>query len=389
MRSFNSPEDIKKMIKRYVAGKATPEEIEFVETYYNYQERQDVQEFSTEELEQLRKQTFENISSRLNSGNTKSEKQTTRLYIYSSVAAAVLLALTFVILLQVNSDKDRKKQLSSLNKPLDIRPGSNRATLTLADGTKIDLDDKAEGKLKETPGLLISKTSKGELIYIVTADKNTAGNKGSNTVSTPKGGQYQVVLPDGTRVWLNAASALTYPLSFSGGQRRVQLEGEGYFEVAKNKAMPFHVISGDQDVEVTGTHFNVNGYKDNGSVNTTLLEGGVTVHSLGGDQKIRPGEQAMVRDGTAKIRVRTVDTAEETAWKNGFFEFNNSSLKVILNQLERWYDIRVDYQNLPAKRYNGTISRNVRLSQVLNMLEVTGNIRFKIQKGRQLKVSGN
>ncbi|WP_345953384.1 FecR domain-containing protein [Mucilaginibacter sp. PAMB04168] len=385
MSGYNSYKDIQKMIERYVAGTATAEEAAFVESYYAYQDRNEVPDISADEKEALRKETFENISNQLNA-TPQTKKRIINIYRYATVAAVLLVATTTAYLFLHRASPSNKLENVSVKKPLDVMPGSNKAILTLADGSTMILDDKADGNLKELPGLIITKTRKGELVYKVLSKQSSEQITAINTVTTPKGGQYQVVLPDGTRVWLNAASRLTYPQFFAGKTREVKLEGEGYFEVSKNKAMPFHVFTGNQDVEVTGTHFNINGYMDDGSINTTLLEGGITLHHHGRSQKIIPGEQANVLTKPFAIKVQRVDTEEVVAWKNGLFEFNNASLRQIMSQLERWYDIKVDYSSLPAKRYNGMVPRSANLSRVLKMLEVTGNIKFEIQNNRQLSV---
>jgi transmembrane sensor len=387
MAGFDSRKDIKKMIEKYVAGTATDEEISFVESYYAYQERRQEASFSAGEAEELQSAGFENIKRQIE-GSTLRETNVRPLYKYASIAALLLLTLTTGYWFLIKRPSTQKPLLSA-KKSLDVLPGSNKAILTLADGSRIILDDKADGKLRELAGLTITKTKGGQLIYKVSGNAGADGLLADNTVSTPKGGQYQVILPDGTHVWLNAASSLTYPEIFKGKQRTVKLEGEGYFEVAKNKSMPFHVLTTGQDVEVTGTHFNINAYRDDQSINTTLLEGAVTVHYADALQKIVPGQQALVFTQPSIIKAKLVDTEEQVAWKNGLFEFNNSNLKNILSQLERWYDIKVDYSSIPAKRYSGMVPRSANLSQVLNMLELTGNVHFKIEAGRHLKVTSN
>ena len=385
MSGLNSRKDLQKMIEKYVDGTATAEEIAFVEAYYAYQENNPEPELSAQDQEMLRKETFENITRQLNGAPSSPKRVIPFLRVASIAAAILIIATTAYIFLKNDSQKPKANNMVA-NNPIDIAPGSNTAILTLADGSTIKLDDKADGNLKELPGLIITKTHKGELIYTVNSSPDNAAKLSYNTVTTPKGGQYQVLLPDGTHVWLNAASALTYPQAFAGKTRVVKLKGEGYFEVAKNKAMPFHVITGSQDVEVTGTHFNVNGYMDDQTINTTLLEGAVTVHNQGRSQKITPGQQAIVLSNPVSIKIDVVDTEQVVAWKNGLFEFNNASLKQVMNQLERWYDIKVDYSSLPAKRYNGMVPRSANLSKVLKMLEVTSDIKFRIESNRQLKV---
>ncbi|RYY06811.1 MAG: FecR family protein [Sphingobacteriaceae bacterium] len=386
MAKYNSREDIKLMIANYVAGTATAEEIEFVEDYYKYLEQNSASELSNGELTQLQESTFNRINQQLNNLSEPSIR-TIKRYKYASVAAIFILSVA-IGYFWVNDREVSKKPKVAVHQIYDIAPGTNKAILTLGNGSKVFLDEKADRKLKELSDLTV-KTQNGKLIYLCSGKLSNNQHISTNTITTPKGGQYQVVLPDGTQVWLNAASSLTYPELFSGSKRTVKLQGEGYFEVSQNKAMPFHVETTDQDVEVTGTHFNINSYWDDRFTKTTLLEGSVNISSLGLNKVLVPGQQASVYTNPALIKVKTVDTDEDIAWKNGLFQFNNTSLKNILNQLERWYNVKVNYSDLPFKRYNGMISRSANLSEVLEMLELTGNIKFKIEANNVLEVSSN
>ena len=251
------------------------------------------------------------------------------------------------------------------------------------------MDENTAANISSNNHIKIAKTGAGQIVYTILNNDDVKSNKVAfNTIQTPRGGQYQVVLPDGTKVWLNAASSLKYPEVFMGNTRTVELSGEAYFEVSKNKAMPFHVKSKFQDVEVLGTHFNINSYMDEQTIKTTLLEGSVKVSNLKSLKILKPGQQSIagISENSLIKLASEVDTDDETAWKNGLFQFNNSDLKIILNQLERWYDIKIDYASIPAKRYNGMISRKVKLSEVLKMLEKTGNIKFEVTSVRKLKV---
>ncbi|MBC8988441.1 FecR domain-containing protein [Pedobacter sp. N36a] len=383
MTAYKPGDDIRKMIEKYIAGTATEEEMRFVELYYAYSEKNTAPELSEEEKALSHARNFEEIQRQIRT--TRSARRS-RLWSYKYAAAALLILTAPVAYLSLKKqDKFPGKGPLAIHVN-DILPGSNKALLTLADGTKVVLDDKAAGKVIEIPGLTVTKTKNGQLVYTVSGKQAASRKIASNTVATPRGGQYQVILPDGTRVWLNASSSLSYPELFSGNKRTVRLTGEGYFEVAKNKAMPFHVETAAQDVEVTGTHFNINAYMDEPALKTTLLEGSVNVHYSGKTKTLQPGQQSRVFGGSPEINIATVNTEEETAWKNGLFQFSNASLKSILNQVERWYDVKVDYSTVPNKHYNGMVPRSAGLSEVLHMLEVTGNISFKIEKNRELKV---
>lgn len=359
------------------------EQTEFNEWYDSFDDTS-LDEVSTETVAELKHRLYTNVVNHEGIPLAKPLKSVKQWY-KIAVAAAVLVVLSTGIYL-INASNNKKSVNNQLVKE-DVKPGGNRALLTLADGTTILIDDVAEGKLAEQSGVVINKTKDGQLVYEF-KDANIQ-NEGLgtqfNTISTPKGGQYQVNLPDGTRVWLNAATSIKFPVTFTGlKERKVELNGEAYFEVHKDKLKPFKVTSDRQEVKVLGTHFNINTYKNESSSKTTLLEGSVQLHSsVAADLMLKPGEQSVLK-GNA-VDVNKVNTEEVIAWKNGNFLFNDESLTSILRQLERWYDVGVDYSHVPDTRYNGYISRNVNLSNVLKMLEVTGNLKFKIE-GKVIKV---
>ena len=388
MNSFDHQKELQKIIQRYVSGTATADEILFVEKYYQYLDKHEnvLDQIAAEDIAKMADDNFLAIKAKI---NAPQKNKVVSLYKYISAAAVLLLisGITFVFL---NKAKPVLKSEFATNKQLDVLPGSDKAILTLADGSKIVLDEHTSANISNKDGLKISRTKEGQLIYTILdqTDVKTPSTISYNTIQTPKGGQYQVILPDGTKVWLNAASSLKYPEVFTGAERRVELTGEAYFEVAKNKAKPFHVKNHNQDVEVLGTHFNIDSYLDDNTIKTTLLEGSVRVSNGKSVRILKPGEQAIAEaSGAGSIRlVANVDTDDETAWKNGLFQFSNADLKTILNQLERWYDINIDYSSIPDKKYNGMVPRKAKLSEVLKMLEKTGNIKFEIVEGRNLKV---
>lgn len=384
MTSFNNKKELNRIIENYVSGKATPQEIEFIEAYYQHLEKgENVVQGNADELSALAEEGFKAVKHNIANSKTKSKLNP---FYYYTAAAIILIAFGIGVFYNTS---DRKKILvaQEITKKIDVLPGGDKAILTLADGSKIILDDRANGDINKHAGVTIAKTVDGQLIYKVDVSSKTSSIS-FNTIETPKGGQYQVILPDGTKVWLNAASSLKYPEAFVGKERSVELTGEAYFEVAKNKNLPFRVISKNQEIEVLGTHFNVNSYMDDMTIKTTLIEGSINISNSKSKKTLKAGEQAVIKDyGLAAIQVLTnVDTDDETAWKNGQFRFNNAGLKTILNQLERWYDIKIDYNKLPEKRYNGMVPRKAKLSEVLNMLELTGNISFEILEGKKLKV---
>lgn len=271
----------------------------------------------------------------------------------------------------------------------DIDPGSYKAVLTLANGQKIELTDQTNGKLAMQAGIEITNTADGQLIYQVKQTEQKAADSALfNTIATPRGGQYQIKLPDGTKIWLNAESKLKFPASFANlKQRKVELIGEAYFEVAKNKALPFIVSGKQQEVEVLGTHFNINSYDNELEVKTTLLEGSVLVSTLNNNpvnKILIPGEQSVLRSG--QILVNTIDTESEVAWKEGVFIFEDENIQSIMRKLERWYDIEVTYKGaITTNTFGGKISIHRPLSKALKLLESTGDIHFKIE-GRRITV---
>ncbi|MCX2450450.1 FecR domain-containing protein [Pedobacter sp. PLR] len=264
----------------------------------------------------------------------------------------------------------------------DILPGSEQATLTLGNGQKIVLDGVVNGKIAEQAGISISKTADGQLVYSVTevaGKKDVIEADAMNTIATPRGGQYQLNLPDGTKVWLNAASSLKYPVRFSARQRLVELTGEGYFEVAKDPARPFKVKTGTEELQVLGTHFNINSYTDEAARKTTLLEGAVRINSKSWSQPIvlSPGQQAVVSNQGLKIL--KVNTDEIIDWKNGNFIFQEEPLESIMRKVARWYDVEVKYEGSPGDlTFTGVVSRSKNISAMLNALDKTGKVHFKV-----------
>ncbi len=306
---------------------------------------------------------------------------TKRLWLRIAAAAAVILFLATGSYFLLHKPDDKVIAKSNATQPAnDIAPGGNKAILTLADGTKVILDSANNGAITKQGNVTIIKLNDGQLAYkpSTSSTSSTISTILYNTISTPRGGQYQLVLADGSKVWLNAASSIKFPNAFPGKDRKVEITGEAYFEVAHNVSKPFYVEAGGMEVKVLGTHFNVNAYTDESSVNTTLLEGSVLVSKGSENEKITPGEQAQV-SGNGSIRISHVDVNEVVAWKDGKFNFNNANIHSIMRQLEKWYDIEVVYQVPDTNEtFMGSISRNVNFSQILDMLEKTGSLKFEI-----------
>lgn len=313
----------------------------------------------------------------------------------ATAAVALLLVSISIVLFRNNKPVDEINQVVEIpktiikEKPLyknDIKPGGNQAILTLADGTKIVLDKASEGALARQGNTTVIKLDDGRLAYnMQTVSKIPTTKLLYNTLSTPRGGQYRVTLPDGTIVWLNASTSLRFPTAFTGNERKVEIKGEAYFEVAKNEAMPFIVTAENSEIKVLGTHFNISAYADDKVLKTTLLEGSVefSVAKQAGSGsevvKLQPGQQAQL-DEANTLKVVEADTKEAIGWKNGFFIFNNEDIGSIMQKVTRWYDVKVVYDvNDENIRFTGNISRAENVSEVLRVLELTETVHFKIE----------
>jgi len=297
-----------------------------------------------------------------------------------AAAAVVFIVFSFTAYLSLQKKKEHVFAT-------DVAPGKNKAILTLADGKKISLSDAMNGDVVKEAGFSITKTADGQLVYNVAGSENVNDAR-LNTISTPNGGEWQIQLPDGSTVWLNAASSIQYSLNIgTAKQRLVKLDGEAYFEVAKNAAHPFIVETDKQSVGVLGTHFNINSYKDERITKTTLLEGSVRVsHNTTNESEVlKPGEESLV--SVSGMDVKEVNVDEAIAWKNGYFMFNNERQESILRKVARWYNVEIEYADADAKSvmYYGTVSRFEKISKVLTKFEQTGEVRFDI-KGNKVIV---
>ncbi len=320
-------------------------------------------------------QRLNNIYGRISSEigiDIPKRRKLTPVVIYALISAAAISVLVLGTLLYFNRDTNTSRQQTALAFS-DVLPGNDKAILILSDGRKVSLNGTPDGELNEQ--VPVSRTADG-LVYGPTADP--AASQKYNTVQTPNGGQYRVVLPDGTKVWLNAASSLKYPISFGAfRERRVELVGEAYFEVAHNRALPFRVVSRGQTVEVLGTHFNVNSYGDEKATTTTLEEGSVRVIAGATATVIEPGEQAVL-DNQGKITVRDADMRSALAWKDGKIIFRDADIRSIMRQVSRWYDLEIVYAGkVPDRTFNGGVERTANLSSLLKILELN-DIRFQL-----------
>jgi transmembrane sensor len=373
-----------RLFKKFLTGNATPEEIEEIMSYQDDFDYVGSVTSGDERDEQLRqKRILNGISASI----TK-QKYLAR-YNANWIAAAVLVVVAAASLLFVKNKKvvtPGRNYAKNINYRHDVKPGANKALLTLENGRQIVLNDVGVGTVLKQGNITVSKQTNGLLEYKITSNTGSTSAMAYNTISTPVGGQYSVVLPDGSKVWLNAASSLKFPTAFTGTERKVELTGEGYFEIAKNKHMPFKVKFNQEEVEVLGTHFNVMAYPDEEITRTTLLEGSVKISKNNVKRILIPGQQAIYGLQTNGFDITTVNTDEAIAWKNGLFLFHNENIKSIMKKIARWYDVDVYYQGAFAgQEYGGRVSKSKNLSEILKNLELTGTIHFKID-GRRVTV---
>ncbi len=308
-------------------------------------------------------------------GRFEKPKGIIRRWAWMPAAAMFALAVFFAHRYFKHSPAVNDRLLVSSQAPL--QPGGNKATLTLANGVIIDLNAARDGLLLTEENTHVSKMVDGRLMYGENA--SPGADREIHTLSTPAGGQYQVILGDGTKVWLNAESTLRYPAAFTGEARKVELAGEAYFEVTPNAHMPFAVMLSDSNtVEVLGTHFNVQAYADEKEKTITLVEGRVLVKSRQKQVTLTPAMQAAINETTVSTAT-DVDTGEITGWKDGLFVFHDASIEKIMNQVARWYNARVIYQGTIKQQFNATIHRSEPLSKLLHLLELNGYVKFKTE----------
>jgi transmembrane sensor len=357
-------EEAKQLLIKYNAGECTEAEKALVESSFLEYNEYEI-DILPERIAEIGEQIYEELPS-----NNKTGKSINLWLGIAAIAAITLLTIgSWHIFDRFTLPTERKIVQ-------DVAPGGNKATITLANGKTINLSDTKSGvtingnNLRYLDGAVISNVNEQDKSLVL------------QTLSTPKGGQYQILLSDGTKVWLNASSSVRYPISFSEAKERVvEVVGEAYFEVAPNKAKPFIVKTTTQTVEVLGTHFNINNYKDEGSTVTTLVEGSVRVINLSSHYAIlKPGQQSLISGNN--INVQDADIETDLAWKNGRIEFKDANIQSIMKQISRWYDIEVEFKGeIPKRTFNGGISRESNLSVLLKILEYS-DIHFIIEQGQ-------
>jgi transmembrane sensor len=399
------------LLREYAAGTASKDEVREMFELLKSAENADVlrnlvvkEGMENNQQIQLPQQQWDDMWMSVASGTVDRRKRRVVLMQWTRVAAAVLVMVAAGLYFFTGSKKEKTGQPVAEKGPYknDVAPGGNKAILTLADGSTIVLDSATNGLIAQQGNTGIRKVG-GQIVYDAGHSPLTADHSPVyNTISTPRGGQYQMVLPDGSRVWLNASSSIRFPATFPGHERRVELTGEAYFEIAHRysatgKKAPFivHVNAvapgKSMDVEVTGTHFNVMAYPNEQGIKTTLLEGQVRVSvtdsrlSTPDSRLLLPGQQAQATNNKLSV-LDNVNVDQVVAWKNGYFRFKGTGIRELMRQAERWYDVEVEYQTTRSDQdYTGIVSRSQNLSSLLQMLELTGTVHFRVE-GRKIIV---
>lgn len=383
------------LIRKYIDGTASDKESAFVEKYYRYFDLKNApsDSFSVREKQEMEEDMLKNIHREMEQA---SYKRIVPFYQKSYVriaAVAIMVVMVAGIAFWYVRQNEASKIANENIQVHDIAPGGNKATLMLANGSKIILSRAQRGILFDQGNTKIIKTDSGQLVYKSgNKQKGKVHNKVVyNTLTTPPGGNYRIVLPDGSKVWLNASSSLKFPTAFYSKERKVEVRGEAYFEVKKDDAHPFIVQIYTPDgenmgtVKVLGTHFNINAYMDKPGVKTTLVEGTIKVIKGTSQKLLEPGDQALIQQKGNKIEISKANIKESIAWKKGFFQFEDADITSIMHQIARWYDVEVSYNNKPHGYYSGIISRHTKLSEVLKILEA-GGFHFKVS-GRKIIVN--
>ena len=391
---MHNSENIKELFQRFVNDECTPVEVKVLLQYFDANENEVLLRslikkqseeigntpLSPEKLKSLLQNTYQKIHNTIaeDMGPAPSPVMPLyhRLWFRISAAAAVIffIAITAFYFQHQNNNRVSAQTQGTVEQIKDIPPGINNAVLTLDNGTTIVLDSAADGALVQQGGIKVLKIN-GQIAYDKAANANPQAAPTYNTITTARGNQYQVILADGSKIWLNAASSIRFPSYFTGNERKVEITGEAYFEVAKDAAKPFRVEFSNQsgekgEIEVLGTHFNVNAYPEEEDIKTTLLEGSVKIKRGSNVLMLAPGQQAKVTSADIMLK-NDVVLSQVVAWKDGFFVFNNSDIKIIMRQVARWYDVEVEFEGkIPSEGFTGKVSRNVPLSKFIKVLEL-------------------
>jgi len=379
-------EELDRLAARFIRGEASREEEAQLHAWYDQEgsEGEEIHLSGDEDAAALHMRLYRAIRHRVQKDEGRGRPSKTAFLLRWTVAAMLLLSFAGWAYWWYNDSAKRMHYTKIL--PNDVGPGRNIAVLESAGGATINLDEAGIGDtIQAGGGISICKTADG--IVSLQMDPQASEANTMHLIRTPRGGQYQVVLPDGTRVWLNSSSSLQFPSRFPPAMREVRLEGEAYFEVARvvgpdRQSIPFWVHSQSQKIEVLGTRFNVSNYRHDRAV-TTLVSGSVKIRPLTGNTEalLSPGQEYRIANN--KTRIATADPESALAWKEGDFIFHNETLDAIIEQLERWYDIEVDCPpDYRGYRFSGAVSRSKNLSSVLKILELTGKVKFELKERR-------
>ena len=361
-------EKAEELIRKYLAGTATPEEEALLESWYTSIAEDMVPMPGEPDYPRIAQEILQPLRAEQAQPPLIPPKSPIPLWprIASAVAILILLSIGSLYVF-----RKRPAPLVVQDPPprIDILPASTRATLTLLDGRQIQIDSAVRNNLARQGNSIVSSRN-GELVY--TANQPSAKNF-INTLTTKPGEHYSIQLPDGTKAWLNAASSITYPVTFVGNDRRVTVTGEVYFEIVHNPNQPFSVSVKDQLIQDIGTHLNINAYDDEPAITTTLLEGSVRITRGNQSALLMPGQQATARPGAHSFQTATVDAGQAIAWKDGYFNFNGADIRTVMRELARWYDIQVSYKGeTPKRRFVGKVYRNITAEEALKIISYFG-----------------
>lgn len=365
------------ILTNYLDGNATKEEEDFLHAYYNFfmADVDVIALLDEKQKDRLKSSMKLNIDDFIDSEIKPVKK--INIWPRIAVAASITLALSFGGYLLLHQPKPQQIVHIQHN---DIAPIGNKATLTLSSGQQIVLDSKHNGQLAQQKNMVISQANNGIVTYSANQQNNPKDNSPIYNTMTTGGGQYSLQLSDGTKVWLNSASSITYPVAFTGKDRKVEVTGEVYFEVAHNKAKPFSVTTHGQTIQVLGTHFNINAYDDEAQMRTTLLEGSIKISKADQATLLTPGQQAQIRFDSNNIKINSgADVEQAIAWKNGLFSYDQTDLREVMRQLARAYEVKIEYEGkIPPRTFTGKIHRNISASEALDILKFT-RINFRLE----------
>lgn len=386
VKQVMTTQQIQELIQKYFKGETTEEEENKIHLWYSTELEEALEaNFSEEELNHSKAKIYNQTVEQLGWKNESVKVKKSHLLYY--IAASILLTLTIGLYFYSIKSVDQKTHYTKLLKG-DIGPGGSNATLQLANGKIIQLNPSVKGAVYNNEGIKIEQLANGKLVFKIL--ENHQIDQKQNVIQTPPGGQYQIILPDGSEVYLNASTTFKFPTKFDTEVRKVEIKGEAYFNILKankaGKSIPFIVESDLQKIEVLGTQFNVNNYADEEEIKTTLIEGAVRVSSTGliSSKILAPGEQATLNQNGFTVNKVDINTA--IAWKNGDFIFDNEDLHSIMRKISRWYDVEVLYDNYTDNiHFSGAVSKYKNLSEAIKIMELTNKVKFKIE-GRRIRV---